>query len=271
MPSEAYLTRLTAGTPVEVRPSTFGGGHGVFALSDIDPDSVIVSDAPLCWASDDASEGNCARCGAYLGTPASQLARAAGVESVELPAVAGEELPPCCRTRCGSDGSCGADCPRRLALLPGDGLGAPRRDASERLFARLGAQLAAVLLAARRDGQPDWRAPLDALASPDWSEVVRSDPRKAGEPDLAAATLGPLVAELSAALGERAVAEEEGGSLLLLWSRVLGAAARNAMQVKLPHPLVFHFVAMPPRVPRALASAIERLRERRRLSCGFGL
>ena len=89
-----------------------------------------------------------------------------------------------------------------------------------------------------------WRSALDALYSPTWAEVCCDDD---DDPKLAEKTLPAVVIALRAA-GLRkasidAILPTSGSGRargLKLWSRCLGAIARNCIWVQIPSPLVFY-------------------------------
>ena len=302
----AYIARLTAEPAVEVR-SAASAGEGLFTTAACDVDTVVFSDAPICWLSAplDTSRSaasrergsNCMRCGAFLGTPTEQLQQISGETGLRLPILdedAFNGAPPrrsggMC-TRCKSAARHDDIAPLALRCS---------HAAAESDHVILGAQLMRRLAraltaeggsAAARDA---WRVELDGLAAPPWADVVRAaspssaaeaaaavagaapttDPAADDDPQLPRATLDALHVALGDSLGDARGCSD--GAMLRaalgegVWSRALGAVSRNAIWVKIPHPLVFYVALFEQRLaagdkacqkalPR-IAKAIERM------------
>ena len=80
------LASLIADTGLEVKPSApCGGEEGLFVTAEIEADTVLFSDVPLCWLpeSDDAPS-NCAQCGAFIGSPTKLLAALTGDDGSDM-------------------------------------------------------------------------------------------------------------------------------------------------------------------------------------------
>ena len=219
-----HLASLTAPLPVEVR-TTQGRGDGLFTTEACEPDSVLLMDVPLSWLPSHSAAQRavvCEACGAFVGSPGEIISRLAGdAKPLRLPDL--DAAPP-------------HNC-RRPQHLRGISHRSDEVAMAAQLVGRLVAAHGRAKPAARGKGKTAaWRAELEALASPRW-EAVSDD-----EPGLAAAALGDatraLVAAGCAEAHVVAVMGTEG-----VWSRAMGAVARNAMWAQVPNPLVYYLAA----------------------------
>ena len=270
----ARLASLIAGKSVRVGTSALGE-EGLFATKAIAASTVVIDDVPLAWlpewqqTDDDgaASDHYCRQCGACLATPAALLAALDGGTPLALPAL-GEfrrESILCCE-----------HCPRKrdkaVAAQAEEAKGGVASELAGWEQVRLATQLAGCMVrehaASRDDG---WRHILDALASPTWAEVVEASRRPGDDaadddddddddddPQLAEKSQAFAMAALKAAkLPAASVDRVLGGAAgLVVWSRALGAIARNAIWAQVPSPLVFYLSAFEEAMQRRDAAAV---------------
>ena len=257
-----HLRALLGNCGLEVRKSGLGG-EGLFAITAIEADTVLFADIPLCWQPEPPCSSRlpphttCSACGRFLGSASELLTLLAGDDPATAPSlpVLDDAPTPAPLPAPGTVPTCGEGCPRGPpAFSPGlalceDVLDARMRSGWEQV--QLGAQLLYRLAQARSATQPraassrltrsqaaTWRTELEALASPPWSEVCAADVDDEDTcPSLPTASI-ELVRKAFEAGGLAAAASlatEEGGSGAALWSRVLGAVARNAIWVQVPN------------------------------------
>ena len=228
----SYFSDLTSGLALAVR-STAEKGDGVFTTSAIEADTILMTDTPLCWLAARPDEpGNCHACGAFLGSAGMIIGRLAGQDPIALPSCCDDTSPPAANA---TATTCGADCPRRPPghppRLP---LGAKELASTGSEQIQLGAQVMARLAAKTGEAAgAAWQLELDALASPSWHEVCRASNDADDDPELPAASMPALRAALVKA---GVVSALPGECDVTVWSRVLGAVARNAIWVQVLAP-----------------------------------
>ena len=264
-PRSEYLNTLTGKFPVRVQASPLGA-DGLFTTKKCAAETVVLRDVPLCWLPDRAAHDPfaCSRCGAFLGSHAERLANLSRLPPIALPSLDDSEMSSPAAAL--APASCGADCPRYVH---------PQLDVCTIATVgwsqvQMGAQLVAQLVSAHAMQKQDdeaWRAALDALASPLWTEVCAASTNDGvgndddDDPDLPIKTHTALIdalnasglprASITAVVGSPArgkdkkmgVATKEKEAGVAIWSRALAAVARNAIWAQIPNPLVFYFAA----------------------------
>ena len=234
----ARLQALTRNFPVTCKPSELGD-EGVFATNNLAADTVIFRDVPLAYLPEHAAADSfeCKSCGAFLGSNAERLAaldpRQPVKSQINLPQL--DDEAAC--------SSCGEDCQRpRVEVKTKDRSGWDQVQLAAQLVAHLVNSYTEIIDSKALSSA--WRSALDALYSPTWAEVCCDDD---DDPKLAEKTLPAVVIALRAA-GLRkasidAILPTSGSGRargLKLWSRCLGAIARNCIWVQIPSPLVFY-------------------------------
>ena len=298
--SDARAARIAAllhGTSLEVRPSArCGGEEGLFSTEAVEEGMVLLTDYALCWLPveegapqslvADASRSNCEQCGAFIGSPAAILQKLAGdAEPLKLPRLGGAATPKkhVCPRPAPENPHVG-----QCRVEPDDASGHPvARDGFEQvqmaaqLLARMARKRFVEALEATRAGEkatPDADSPslaiLDALASPTWDVVCRSD----GDATEAAGALprNSLPAVQHALRNRASISLQDAWSDELtaqLYSRALGCVARNSLWVQIPNAAVFYLSAfdealasgdkMCKRALPAVCALVERILKRR--------
>eukprot|EP00658_Telonema_sp_P-2_P065704 TRINITY_DN54891_c0_g2_i1.p1 TRINITY_DN54891_c0_g2~~TRINITY_DN54891_c0_g2_i1.p1 ORF type:complete len:437 (+),score=87.92 TRINITY_DN54891_c0_g2_i1:143-1312(+) len=209
---QRYLTRQLAANSshIELRNHP-EHGDGLFATEHCAKGTLLLSDVASSWKpeSTHALTRNCLQCGSFLGTPEQQLALLAGDDPLgvgALPDLLGASIP---LPGDGEKMCCGLGCERAWHV---DGITWEGDDSD---LVTMAAQL---IHRVTEDGD----AVLAAFHSCSWSEIGRH----------------PGLAERSFELARGMCGGLQEGK----WSQALGAVARNAIEVKIPNPLVYYMM-----------------------------